>query len=213
MNTYVKFAPNVFLAKCEQPHKKGEKIIVTTRYGKENEHIVHNLIKKIDNHYYYSITRADGYNSRERARRKSERYKDWSLRSKMRSKEYFEASNEGREFLVLGEPIKVGHHSEKRHRKLLERNWNRLGKAVEMDEKAKKHASKAEYWEMKSEEINLSMPESLPYYSELLEKARAYHAGLKNGSIKRRHAYDLQYARKRVKDLEKKVELAKKLWE
>ena len=44
MNTYHKFVPNVFLAKCEEKHEKGDEILVTTKYGKENECIVFNLI-------------------------------------------------------------------------------------------------------------------------------------------------------------------------
>lgn len=40
MNTYFKFAPNVYLAKCDEKHEKGEIIDVTTKYGKENESIV-----------------------------------------------------------------------------------------------------------------------------------------------------------------------------
>lgn len=44
MNTYYKFAPNVFLAKCEEKHERGEEILVTTKYGKENACIVFNLI-------------------------------------------------------------------------------------------------------------------------------------------------------------------------
>ena len=39
-----------------------------------------------------------------------------------------EASNEGKEFLVMGEPIKIGHHSEKRHRALIERKSQKNGK-------------------------------------------------------------------------------------
>lgn len=46
MNTYYKFAPNVFLARCEEKHKRGEVILVTTKYGKENENIVFNLISR-----------------------------------------------------------------------------------------------------------------------------------------------------------------------
>lgn len=34
MNTYYKFAPNVFLAKCDEKHEKGEEILVTTKHGK-----------------------------------------------------------------------------------------------------------------------------------------------------------------------------------
>ena len=66
MNTYHKFCPNVFLAKCDEKHEKGEVIEVTTKYGKENESIVFNLIFEKDGFYYYSIVRADGFNVHER---------------------------------------------------------------------------------------------------------------------------------------------------
>ena len=36
MNTYSKFYPNVFLAKCAELHDKGETIEMTTQYGKKN---------------------------------------------------------------------------------------------------------------------------------------------------------------------------------
>ena len=62
MNTYSKYCPNVFVAKCEERHEKGETILVTTKYGKENEHIVHNLVMERGGFFYYSITRADGFN-------------------------------------------------------------------------------------------------------------------------------------------------------
>ena len=55
MNTYYKFVPNVFLAKCDEKHEKGEEIAVTTKYGKENDCIVFNLIFERDGFYYYSI--------------------------------------------------------------------------------------------------------------------------------------------------------------
>ena len=71
MNTYYKFAPNVFLAKCDEKHEKGEVIEVTTKYGKENESIVFNLIFERDGFYYYSIVRADGFNVQEWAKRRA----------------------------------------------------------------------------------------------------------------------------------------------
>ena len=60
-----------------------------------------------------------------------------------KSNERMNAAQEGREFLSLGEPVKVGHHSEHRHRALIERNNNRMDKAME-------HLSKAEEQERKS---------------------------------------------------------------
>ena len=116
MNTYQKFCPNVFLAKCTEQHQKGDVIEVTTKYGKENESVVYNLIFEKDGYYYYSIIRADGYNLQERAKAKAEKYNEWAASAQKRSNAYQDASNEGRDFLSLGEPIKVGHHSEKRHR-------------------------------------------------------------------------------------------------
>lgn len=212
MNTYAKYAPNVFVAKCSSEHQKGDIINVTTKYGKENECVVHNLVLSRDDHYYYSITRTDGYNLQERAKAKADKYNEWSASASKKSNAYYEASQEGKDFLSLAEPIKVGHHSEKRHRALIERNWNRMGKSVEYSDKAGQHISKAEYWEKRANDINLSMPESLEYYTFKLEEAKALHEGMKSGKIERRHSMALQYANKDVKELTKKVELATRLW-
>lgn len=52
MNTYHKICPNVFLAKCDGKHEKGETIDVTTKYGKENKSIVFNLVFERDGFFY-----------------------------------------------------------------------------------------------------------------------------------------------------------------
>lgn len=213
MNTYSKYAPNVFLAKTEEKHEKGNTIILNTKYGKENEVIIFNLIYTKDGFYYYSFVRADGFNIQERAKAKAERYSKWAGSAQNKSKEYYEASKEGKDFLALAEPIKVGHHSEKRHRALIDRNWNRMGKSVEYSDKAAEHESKSEYWEKRANDINLSMPESLEYYEYKLEVAKEKHEGLKSGKYEKTHSYSLTYAKKDVNELTKKFELAKKLWE
>ncbi len=136
--------------------------------------------------YYYSIVRIE---DKTYAERKAERYSNSASNHTAKSNQYLGASNEGKEFLSLGEPIKVGHHSEKSHRALIERNWNRMEKSFESAEKAQAAEQKAEYWENKAEEITLAMPESIEYFSDRLEKATAYHEGLKNGSIVRAHSY------------------------
>lgn len=212
MNTYVKFAPNVFVAKCTEPQQPGETIILTTKYGKEHECIVFNLVGKNSDFHYYSILRADGFNSQEFARKKVERINNTILNAEAKSMEYWKTSHEGRDFLALAEPIKIGHHSEKRHRALIERNHNRMNKAVEFSAKAESYEGKKSYWENKASEINLSMPESLEYYEFLLEEAKMNHEGLKDGTIKRSHSYSLTYAKKEVNELEKKYKLAQTLW-
>jgi hypothetical protein len=112
MNTYSKYDANVFLAKCPEPHEKGEEIPVTTKYGKENASIVHNLIYEKEGFFFYSITRADGFNTQERAKNKAERYSVYAASAEAKSNEYYDRSNKDKDFLSLGEPIKVGHHSE-----------------------------------------------------------------------------------------------------
>lgn len=212
MNTYSKFVPNVFLAKCTEKHEKGEAIHVQTKYGKENECIVFNLIVEKDGFYYYSFVRADGFNTQEWAKNKAEKLQNTALNTEKASYKYWEASNEGRDFLALGEPIKIGHHSEKRHRALIERNHNRMSKAVELSKQVEEYENRATYWAAKVNTINLSMPESLEFYEFELEKAKAKHEGLKNGTIERQHSFSLTYAKKELNEIEKKLKLANLLW-
>lgn len=212
MNTYAKYCPNVFVAKCTEKHEKGSVIPVTTKFGKENDSIVFNLILERDGFYYYSIVRADGFNVQEWAKKRAEKYFNAALNSENKSTEYYKKSNKDSDFLSLAEPIKVGHHSEKRHRKIIEQVNNNMGKCVELSNKAKEQESKSEYWAGRVSDINLSMPESLDFYEFELEKAKVKHEGLKNGSIPKGHSYSLAYAKKEVKNLIDKVEAAKKLW-
>jgi hypothetical protein len=165
MNTYHKFTANVFVAKCEERQEKGEIITLTTKYGKENDCIVFNLVgKDKDGNFYYSIVRADGFNFQEYCKKKAEKLQAASQNAENKSTEFWKASHEGRDFLAMGEPIKVGHHSEKRHRALIDRNHNRMSKSVEQTKIAENYESRAEYWERKAKDINLSMPESIEFY-------------------------------------------------
>ncbi len=209
MNKFKKYCPNVWVAECDEEYEKGEIIELETKYGNEVECEVYNLVLKKNDKFYYSVVRIEDQTY---AQRKAERYSNSAANHASKSNNYLEASNEGREFLSLGEPIKVGHHSENRHRALLERNNNRMAKCVEFEEKAKISANKAEYWASKAKEITLAMPESLEFFAEKLDEAASVHDGLKNGSIERTHSYSLAYASKEVKELKKKVEIAKLLW-
>lgn len=212
MNTYKKYCPNVFVAQCEEEHEKGDVIIIDTKYGKENEHIVHNKVFEKNGLFYYSITRADGFTNQERAKNRAEKLESWASSAEKRSNEWMEKINEGRNFLSLGEPIKVGHHSEKGHRALIERNWNRMSNAMNELEKAEAYRQRTGYWERLAEKIDLSMPESIEFFQIQLEEAIEYQKGLKDGSIKRDHSFSLPYATKRVKELKDKYETAVKLW-
>lgn len=216
MNNYKKYCPNVFVAQCEEKHEKGDTIIVETKYGKKNECVVHNFVgytgTKENPMYCYSITRSDGYNNQERARNKVEKLTNWAENADKKGDDWREKSNEGKDFLALAEPIKVGHHSEKRHRALIERNRNRMNNAMEEFKKADAYRERTAYWESMANKIDLSMPESLEFFEIQLEEAKEYHQFLKDNPSERHHGMALSYASKKVKDLKSKYETAVKLW-
>lgn len=212
MNTYSKYCPNVWVAKCSEKHEKGETIILTTKHGNENECIVWNLIYERDGFFYYSITRADGFNSQERAKAKAERYGEWADKARQRSDEAFERSNNAVAGIPLGQPILVGHHSEGMHRAAIKRSWAAMDKSVEESKKAEAHESKAEYWERMADKIDLSMPESIEFYEHKLEVAKEYHEGLKSGKYPKQHSYSVTYANKAVREAESNLAIARKLW-
>ena len=210
MNKFIKYCPNVWVAECEEEYEKGDLIFLETKYGKQVECEVYNFLGYSKNKKrVYSIVRTE---EQSYAERKAEKYSDYASKNIAKSNEKWQQSQEGKEFLSLGEPIKVGHHSEKRHRALLERNERRIEKAVEFENKAKEQLAKAEYWENKANEITLAMPESLDYFKFKLEQAELHHKDLKDNPGKRQHSYDLTYAKKAVNELKKKVEIAEKLW-
>lgn len=212
MNTYTKYCPNVFVAKCEEKHEKGEIIIVTTKHGKENECVVWNFLGEKDGSFLYSITRADGFNIQERARAKAEKYEEWADKARERSDEAFERSEKAVAAIPFGQPILVGHHSEGMHRAAIRRSHQAMDKSVEEMHKAEDHESKAEYWRRMEDQINLSMPESIEFYRHKLEVAKEYHEGLKSGKYPREHAYSLTYAKKAVNEAQSNLNMAIKLW-
>lgn len=213
MNTYAKWCPNVYVAKCPEKHEKGEEIELTTKYGGTHDCIVWNYLGTgRDGLHYYSVTRADGFDAQERAKAKALRLECYAANAEKRSEQAYQASHEGRDFLALGEPIKIGHHSERRHRALIERNHNRMRRCVEESERAKDYASRAAYWESRAEHVNLSMPESIEYYAHKLEEATEHHKALKEDPALRSHGMSLQYANKAKKEAESNLKMARKLW-
>jgi len=214
-NTYKKYCPNVFVAKCPEQHKNGETIILTTKYGKENECEVHNYLgKDREGFYLYSIVRADGFNAQERAKAKAEKLNGYASNAEKRGNEAYKKSDLREEAtgIPLGQPIIVGHHSERGHRKVIERADNAMRKSIEESKKAEDYQSRAQYWEAKQNAINLSMPESMEFYEFKLEESTKEHKFLKDNPDKRMHSFSLTYANKAVKDTKKNLELAVKLW-
>ena len=214
-NIYTKFCANVFAAKCNNKHEKGEVIILTTKHGQKHENEVHNFLgKSRDGYFIYSITRCDGFNAQKRAIKKTEMLQGYASNAFKRSEEAYNsrASKTELEFMRLGEPIKIGHHSENRHRKLYEKYDNKMRKSIEEREKALQYNKRAEYWEGKADNVNLSMPESLEFYKFKLEEAKKKHQYLKDNPNAREHSLSLTYSKKSVNEAVKNLNLAVTLW-
>lgn len=80
---------------------------------------------------------------RERKERKLQKRLEWADKREKKSDEEMEAGNKMAGALPLGQPILIGHHSEKRHRKYIEKIQNHTTKAVENSQMANKHREKA----------------------------------------------------------------------
>lgn len=82
------------------------------------------------------------YEQKQEARR--ERLQKLAEKAKAESRAHYETSRKLTENIPMGQPILVGHHSEKSHRKALDRSWNHLGKSVKAQEKAEYYTQKAD---------------------------------------------------------------------
>jgi hypothetical protein len=81
---------------------------------------------------------------RERLERKLERRRQWAESRRRKSESEFNKAGAIGDKIPLGQPILVGHHSEKRHRRDIGRIDRAMGKSVEHDKMAKHHDEKAD---------------------------------------------------------------------
>jgi hypothetical protein len=212
MNVYKKYCASVYVAMCDEKYKKDDIITLETRRGGSHQCIIWNYLGERNGKSFYSITRADGFNAKKRIENKIEKTKKYQDNARARSSKHSELSNRDRDFLSLGEPIKVGHHSEKRHRNIIKYACNQADKALEESRKAESYEDKIENLKSRIKNIDLSTPESLEYYKEKLEKAVLYHKKLKSGELEKEHSYSIRYALQDIKKLKIKARLAVKLW-
>lgn len=80
---------------------------------------------------------------RERLERKIEKREQWAESATAKATQAYQTSQSLVENIPFGQPILVGHHSEKRHRRTLDRSWNAMGKSFEMTKLAEHHEQKA----------------------------------------------------------------------
>jgi len=112
--------------------------------------------------------------------RRKQRYLELAKRFEERSKQYYEEYRKNLEMIPPGQPILVGHHSEKGHRKHLEKIDNLMEKSIKFEEKAKYYKEKAK--NIGSSGISSDDPEvitklkkELEETEESLENAKKYN--------------------------------------
>ena len=183
---FTKFAPCAWVIGCDEKLEAGDIVTVETKRGKRVECTIYKRMgwSKRKGVFLHSYTRADGITNEQVALNKAERRRQWQQSREDKSDGTFQRADEIFSPLkgLMGQPILVGHHSEKRHRKLLDNHDSAMRKAFEHKDEAKKHEWKAEYWERQAEKIDLSQPKSLAQFNDLLEVAEETHTANKQKS-------------------------------
>jgi len=110
----------------------------------------------------------NSYEERQQAR--ADRYRELAQKAREQSHAAYERSNSLADAIPFGQPILVGHHSERGHRRHIEKIHNAMRQSVDLDEKA-------EYYErkVKSIESNNSISSDDP---EAITKLKAKLAEL-----------------------------------
>lgn len=217
-NCFKKYAAGVYCIQTQTPGlKHGDIVNVETRHGKTVECMVWKHLLTKNGFSYYSHVRTDGLNRTEWMRRKQERMENAAERQRRLSDEYYAKATKDRDFLVLGEPIKVGHHSEKRHRKAIENADKYMGKTCEAASKAEEYDNRAEsLGEIADNNINSDSPDSLDALRDKLaaqeakrDKIKAHNKANKENKYP---AYVLSNLGANIRETKRRLQLAEKLW-
>lgn len=209
MNTFKKYTSGVFCMQSSDIYEHGQEAQITTKYGKLVDVMVYKFLKSVNGFNYYSVVRLDGKNSKAHYLNLAEKRKAQALRAEVKSNEYYEKSNKHRDFLILGEPIKVGHHSERRHRKIIDEAYNNMGKSVAESKKAEILESKSEGLEAKAENLFIDTPEGL---QGLIDKVAELESLLLDYKARKVESFMISNLRQNLSRYKKRLETAKQLW-
>jgi hypothetical protein len=212
-NTFKKYTSGVYCIQSDNEClEHGESVIVTTRRGKEVDCIIWKKLFTKNDTTYYSYVREDGFNRSERLKKKAERVKNRVEKLNSKSDEYYEKSNKDRDFLCLAEPIKVGHHSEKRHRKAIENAQKYATLSYQAHDEAKQQEHKIDTLSYKADsDINLDTPECLEQLKHKVATLEKQRQDLKDS--KQYETWQLKNLGSNIRRYKQRLETAVKLWD
>jgi len=121
----------------------------------------------------------------EKQEQKLEKYQELSKKAQQESEAQYKRSKRISDLIPMGQPVLVGHHSEKRHRKDIERIQNSFNKSVELQNKAEYYKSKAERI-LNPTAISSDNPEAINLLKEKLNKLEAKRQKCKDYNKKAR---------------------------
>lgn len=146
----------------------------------------------------------------ERQERKKELYQERAEQAEQRSQSHYKRHNDIASIIPMGQPILIGHHSEKRHRKDLDRIDNEMRKSIQESEKA-------DYYRNKIDNINNNIAISSDD-PKAIEKLQAKIKELEKAKLEvkaRPHEWyeltylnaDIRRAKDRIKEIQELEEL------
>ncbi|OVZ77671.1 DUF3560 domain-containing protein [Yersinia kristensenii] len=149
-----------------------------------NKEHAQKLVDDLNHHYAYisdeiaaqKAARLDNLPSsyEQRLEEKRDRLESRALKSRRLSNEAYEQSHRLTEMIPFGQPILVGHHSERRHRAALDKSWNKMGQSVALSEKAEYYARRAAA--VGSAGISSDDPSAIEKLEEKLAKQKKAHS-------------------------------------
>lgn len=117
----------------------------------------------------------------EKRDRKEERYTELAEKHGKLSDQYYKTSKQISDMIPFGQPILVGHHSEKRHRRDADRIYTTMGKSVE-------HSKTEEYYQEKlhnlqsNTAISSDDPQAIPKLEKKLAGMEECHQQMKDAN-------------------------------
>lgn len=133
--------------------------------------------------------------TRERRERRAERRRDWAEGREAKADAAHQAAHDATAGIPFGQPILVGHHSEGKHRRAVERGQRQASKAVEHSDMAARHRQAAETIERQLDQsIYDDDPDAIERLSARIEQREEKRAAMKaaNAAFRKQHRAELK---------------------
>ncbi len=143
----------------------------------------------------------------ERRNQRIEKYKELSMKAQERSSRYSNSNANRILQIAPGQPILVGHHSEKKHRKLIKRAQDDIRKSIEEDNKSEFYKERAIIAE-NSKVIYSDDPQAINKLKEKLERLENERASIK---AREHSTWELTNIGATIRETKKRIERLEKL--